>query len=87
MQERSRSTYGQWRYWVFCKREDGDQAFHNRHSAANGPPCREVASLNEFRQFFGLKQHDSFESINPDREIADLLRKLYDSPDMVELYP
>ncbi|KAL8897030.1 MAG: hypothetical protein Q9207_007419, partial [Kuettlingeria erythrocarpa] len=47
----------------------------------------EVASLNEFRQFFGLKQHDSFESINPDPEIADLLRKLYDSPDMVELYP
>ncbi|KAI4129585.1 MAG: hypothetical protein LQ338_002159 [Usnochroma carphineum] len=47
----------------------------------------EVASLNEFREFFGLKRHDSFESINPDPEIADLLRKLYDSPDMVELYP
>ena len=48
---------------------------------------REVASLNEFRQFFGLKTHDSFESINPNPEISDLLRKLYDSPDMVELYP
>ena len=48
---------------------------------------REVASLNEFRKFFGLKPHDSFKSINPDPEIADLLRKLYDSPDMVELYP
>lgn len=48
---------------------------------------REVASLNEFRKFFGLKTHDSFESINPDPEISDLLRKLYDSPDMVELYP
>ena len=48
---------------------------------------REVASLNEFRTFFGLKTHDSFESINPDPEISDLLRKLYDSPDMVELYP
>ncbi|KAL8711250.1 MAG: hypothetical protein Q9220_004395 [cf. Caloplaca sp. 1 TL-2023] len=47
----------------------------------------QVASLNEFRGFFGLKRHDSFESINPDPEIADLLRKLYDSPDMVELYP
>ncbi|KAL8793884.1 MAG: hypothetical protein Q9195_003503 [Heterodermia aff. obscurata] len=46
-----------------------------------------VASLNEFRKFFGLKIHDTFESINPDPEIADLLRKLYDSPDMVELYP
>ena len=48
---------------------------------------REVASLNEFRKFFGLKTHDTFESINPDPEISDLLRKLYDSPDMVELYP
>ncbi|KAK0508750.1 hypothetical protein JMJ35_009026 [Cladonia borealis] len=47
----------------------------------------EVASLNEFRKFFGLKAHDSFKSINPDPEISDLLRKLYDSPDMVELYP
>ena len=47
---------------------------------------REVASLNEFRKFFGLKAHDSFKSINPDPEIADLLRKLYDSLDMVELY-
>ena len=48
---------------------------------------REVASLNEFRKFFGLKTHDTFESINPDPEISDLLRKIYDSPDMVELYP
>ena len=51
------------------------------------PSCRQVASLNEFRKFFGLKTHDTFESINPDPEISDLLRKLYDSPDMVELYP
>jgi hypothetical protein len=43
--------------------------------------------LNEFRQFFGLKVHDTFEQINPDPEVADILRKLYDSPDMVELYP
>lgn len=48
---------------------------------------RQVASLNEFRQFFGLKTHDTFEDINPDPVISDLLRKLYDSPDMVELYP
>ncbi|KAI4157319.1 MAG: hypothetical protein LQ342_008380 [Letrouitia transgressa] len=48
---------------------------------------RECASLNEFRQFFGLKTHDTFEDINPDPVISDLLRKLYDSPDMVELYP
>jgi len=43
--------------------------------------------LNEFRGFFGLKKHNTFEDINPDPEVADILRKLYDSPDMVELYP
>ena len=31
--------------------------------------------------------HDTFEQINPDPSVADILRKLYDSPDMVELYP
>lgn len=46
-----------------------------------------LASLNEMRSFFGLRRHDSFEDINPDPEIADLLRKLYDHPDMVEMYP
>ncbi|KAH8587872.1 prostaglandin G/H synthase 2/cyclooxygenase 2, pgh2/cox2 [Bisporella sp. PMI_857] len=46
-----------------------------------------MASLNEFRHFFGLKKHESMEDINPDPEIASLLRKLYDHPDMVELYP
>ena len=46
-----------------------------------------MASLNEFRRNFGLKEYEKFEEINPDPEIADILRKLYDSPDMVELYP
>ncbi|KAI5926181.1 heme peroxidase [Camillea tinctor] len=46
-----------------------------------------MASLNEFRAFFGLKRHETMEDINPDPEIANLLRHLYDSPDMVELYP
>ncbi|KAJ6007231.1 hypothetical protein N7522_005582 [Penicillium canescens] len=46
-----------------------------------------LASLNEMRAFFGLKRHDTFEDINPDPQIADLMRKLYDHPDMVELYP
>ncbi|PVH91358.1 prostaglandin G/H synthase 2/cyclooxygenase 2, pgh2/cox2 [Periconia macrospinosa] len=46
-----------------------------------------MASLNEFRHFFGLKRHETMEDINPDPEIANLLRHLYDSPDMVELYP
>ena len=47
----------------------------------------QVASLNEFRQFFGLKRHEAFTDINSDPEIATLLEKLYTSPDMVELYP
>ncbi|TDZ65292.1 Psi-producing oxygenase A [Colletotrichum trifolii] len=47
----------------------------------------QVASLNEFRGFFGLKRYESFADINSDRDIADLLEKLYTDPDMVELYP
>jgi hypothetical protein len=46
-----------------------------------------MASLNEFRESFGLKRHETMEDLNPDPEIADLLRKLYTHPDMVELYP
>ena len=46
-----------------------------------------LASLNEFREFFGLAKHESFESINSDPEVADQLRHLYDHPDFVELYP
>ena len=48
---------------------------------------REVASLNEFRTFFGLEPHTSFESVNPDKEIQMALQDLYDSPDMIEMYP
>ncbi|KAI6090870.1 heme peroxidase [Hypoxylon rubiginosum] len=47
----------------------------------------QVASLNEFREFFGLKRYDKFTDINSDQQIADLLEKLYTDPDMVELYP
>ncbi|KAL8921768.1 MAG: hypothetical protein Q9208_005525 [Pyrenodesmia sp. 3 TL-2023] len=47
----------------------------------------EVASLNEFRTFFGMEPHKTFESINSDAKIAEALRNLYDSPDMVEMYP
>ncbi|OTB12803.1 hypothetical protein K445DRAFT_369110 [Daldinia sp. EC12] len=46
-----------------------------------------VATLNEFRQHFGLKKHDTFEDINPDPVVAGKLMSLYDSPDAVELYP
>lgn len=47
----------------------------------------QVASLNEFRQFFGLKQYDTFLEINSDPDIARILEQLYTDPDMVELYP
>ena len=47
----------------------------------------ELATLNEFRQFFGLSRHKSFEDINGDPKIQTRLRNLYEDPDMVELYP
>jgi prostaglandin-endoperoxide synthase 2 len=46
-----------------------------------------VAGLNEFRKHFGLKPYESFEDINSDPGVSDSLRRLYDHPDFVELYP
>ncbi|KAK4693634.1 linoleate 10R-lipoxygenase, partial [Lecanoromycetidae sp. Uapishka_2] len=46
-----------------------------------------LATLNEFRAFFNLTKHETFESINSDPEIADALRHFYDDPDLVEIYP
>ncbi|KAI9776651.1 MAG: hypothetical protein M1839_009457 [Geoglossum umbratile] len=46
-----------------------------------------VASLNEFRAFFGLQKHKTFEDINSDPGVANTLRELYDHPDFVEMYP
>lgn len=46
-----------------------------------------LATLNEFRSFFNLTKHETFESINSDPHVADQLRHLYDHPDYVELYP
>ncbi len=46
-----------------------------------------VGSLNEFRKFFGLKPHETFEDINSDPYVADQLRHLYEHPDFVEMYP
>ena len=46
-----------------------------------------LATLNEFRAFFGLKKHETFSDINSDKVVADQLRHLYDTPDLVELYP
>lgn len=48
---------------------------------------RELASLNEFRKFFGLREHKTFEDINTHPDIAKKLRNLYRHPDQVELYP
>lgn len=45
------------------------------------------ASLNEFREFFGLKRYEKFSEITSDEEIAYRLEKLYTDPDMVEMYP
>ena len=46
----------------------------------------EMASLNEFRLFFGLKPHKTFEDVNDDPKVAAQLRHLYEHPDKLELY-
>jgi hypothetical protein len=46
-----------------------------------------TASLNEFRHFFGLIEHKTFEDVNSDPKVAQLLRQLYDHPNYLELYP
>jgi hypothetical protein len=46
-----------------------------------------LASLNEFRKFFKLLPHKTFEDINPDPYVAEQLKRLYDHPDFVEMYP
>lgn len=46
-----------------------------------------LGTLNEFREFVGLTKHGSFEDINPDPDVVAHLRRLYDSPDCVEMYP
>lgn len=46
-----------------------------------------TASLNEVRKYFHLAPHKSFEDINSDPHIAEQLKRLYDHPDYVELYP
>ncbi|KAH6648976.1 heme peroxidase [Truncatella angustata] len=46
-----------------------------------------AASLNEFRSFFGLEPHKTFEDINSDPVVAAHLKSLYEHPDYVEMYP
>ena len=49
--------------------------------------AREIGTLNDFRDFFKMKRHKTFESISRNKEIQNALRDLYDHPDKVELYP
>ena len=46
-----------------------------------------LATLNEFRKHFNLAPHKSFEDINPDPSVYEPLRRMYEHPDFVELYP
>ncbi|KAF7321225.1 Heme peroxidase [Mycena chlorophos] len=45
-----------------------------------------VCTMNEFRQFLGLKQFESFEEWNSDRSVANAARQLYGHVDNLELY-
>ena len=47
----------------------------------------EIGTLNDFREFFGMKRHKTFEDLTKNEEIQHALRDLYDHPDKVELYP
>ncbi|KAK4160491.1 linoleate diol synthase [Cladorrhinum sp. PSN259] len=47
----------------------------------------EVGTLNDFRDFFGLPRHQTFESVTKNPEIQNALRDLYEHPDKIELYP
>lgn len=46
-----------------------------------------LCSLNEFRKYFGLEPHRTFEDITSDPYVAEQLKHLYDHPDKVEIYP
>ncbi|KAG5723411.1 Psi-producing oxygenase C [Termitomyces sp. T112] len=45
-----------------------------------------VCSLNDFRQYLGLKRHKTFLEWNSDKEIADAAEKLYGNIENLELY-
>jgi linoleate 10R-lipoxygenase len=42
-------------------------------------------TLNEFRKFFGLKQYETFEEINPDPYVAEQLKHLYGGYRLLEM--
>lgn len=45
-----------------------------------------VCTLNEFRKFFKLEPHRTFDDITKNTEVARTLETLYSKPDYVELY-
>lgn len=47
----------------------------------------EIGTLNDFREFFGMKRHETFESISKDPEVKQALMDLYENVDKVEFYP
>jgi hypothetical protein len=46
-----------------------------------------LGSLNEFRKYFDLEPHRTFEDITKDKYVQEQLKHLYDHPDKVEIYP
>lgn len=46
-----------------------------------------LGSLNEFRKYFKLEPHNTFEDITSDKYVQEQLKHLYDHPDKVEIYP
>ncbi|KAF2107719.1 heme peroxidase [Lophiotrema nucula] len=46
-----------------------------------------VCTLNEFRKYLNLKEYDTFEEWNPDKETARAAELLYGHIDNMELYP
>lgn len=46
-----------------------------------------LGSLNEFRKYFKLEPHRTFEDITSDKYVQEQLKHLYDHPDKVEIYP
>ncbi|KAH7131804.1 putative prostaglandin G/H synthase 2/cyclooxygenase 2, pgh2/cox2 [Dendryphion nanum] len=47
----------------------------------------EIGTLNDFRDFFNMPRHETFESVTKNIEIQNALRDLYEHPDKIELYP
>jgi hypothetical protein len=46
-----------------------------------------LGSLNEFRKYFHLEPHRTFEDITSDKYVQEQLKHLYGHPDKVEIYP